>query len=165
MNFTRLRYIAERSIKDEYLFAVTIDENPGSLQKLCNLLNNNNISEFNYRYNRKDKGIIFIGILTDNKDDLFKILSDNYNILDISDNKLAKDHTRYQICGNYSDEELIYTFEFPEKQGALTNFLEKMSEVSNLAEIIIGKHRHGPTGNVMLEFEPMFTKFRDTQNS
>ena len=41
----------------------------------------------------------------------------------------------------------------------------KMNEVSNLAEIIIGKHRHGPTGNVMLEFEAMFTKFKDIQNS
>ncbi len=40
----------------------------------------------------------------------------------------------------------------------------KMSEVSNLAEIIIGKQRHGPTGNVMLEFEAMFTKFKDIQN-
>ena len=41
----------------------------------------------------------------------------------------------------------------------------KMNEVSNLAEIIIGKQRHGPTGNIMLEFEPMFTKFKDIQNS
>ncbi len=41
----------------------------------------------------------------------------------------------------------------------------KMNEVSNLAEIIIGKQRHGPTGNIMLEFEAMFTKFKDTQNS
>jgi len=40
----------------------------------------------------------------------------------------------------------------------------KMNEVSNLAEIIIGKQRHGPTGNIMLEFEAMFTKFKDIQN-
>ena len=40
----------------------------------------------------------------------------------------------------------------------------KMNEVSNLAEIIIGKHRHGPTGNIMLEFEAMFTKFKDRKN-
>ena len=131
MNFARLRYIAERSIKDEYLFAVNIDEKPGSLQKLCNLLENNNITEFNYRYNRKDTGTIFIGILSDNKDNLKKILSDNYDMIDLSDNKLAKEHTRYQVCGNYSGEELIYSFEFPERQGALSNFLEKMSDISN----------------------------------
>jgi len=41
----------------------------------------------------------------------------------------------------------------------------KMNEVSHLAEIIIGKQRHGPTGNIMLEFEAMFTKFKDLQNS
>jgi len=41
----------------------------------------------------------------------------------------------------------------------------KMNEVSHLAEIIIGKQRHGPTGNIMLEFEEMFTKFKDIQNS
>ena len=41
----------------------------------------------------------------------------------------------------------------------------KMNEVSNFAEIIIGKQRHGPTGNIMLEFEAMFTKFKDIQNS
>ena len=40
----------------------------------------------------------------------------------------------------------------------------KMNEVSNLAEIIIGKHRHGPTRSIMLEFEAMFTKFKDRQN-
>ena len=40
----------------------------------------------------------------------------------------------------------------------------KMNEVSSLAEIIIGKQRHGPTGNMMLEFEAMFTKFKDIQN-
>ena len=41
----------------------------------------------------------------------------------------------------------------------------KMNEVSNLAEIIVGKQRHGPTGNIMLEFEAMYTKFKDTQTN
>ena len=41
----------------------------------------------------------------------------------------------------------------------------KMNEVSHLAELIIQKQRHGPTGNIMLEFEAMFTKFRDIQNN
>jgi len=41
----------------------------------------------------------------------------------------------------------------------------KMNEVAHLAEIIIGKQRHGPIGNVSLEFEERFTKFKDTQNN
>tara|TARA_B100001121_G_scaffold211137_1_gene184929 strand:+ start:2930 stop:4348 length:1419 start_codon:yes stop_codon:yes gene_type:complete len=41
----------------------------------------------------------------------------------------------------------------------------KMNEVSHLAELIIGKQRHGPTGNITLEFEEMFTKFKDLQNN
>tara|TARA_B100000787_G_scaffold2879_1_gene2142 strand:+ start:4249 stop:5667 length:1419 start_codon:yes stop_codon:yes gene_type:complete len=39
----------------------------------------------------------------------------------------------------------------------------KMNEVAHLAEIIIGKQRHGPIGKVTLEFEEQFTKFKDTQ--
>ena len=41
---------------------------------------------------------------------------------------------------------------------------QKMDEVSRLAEIIIGKQRHGPTGNVRVEFEAMYTKFKDLEN-
>ena len=41
----------------------------------------------------------------------------------------------------------------------------KMNEVAHLAQIIIGKQRHGPIGNVTLEFEERFTKFKDTQLS
>ncbi len=41
----------------------------------------------------------------------------------------------------------------------------KMNEVSHLAELIISKQRHGPTGNITLEFEEMFTKFKDLQNN
>ena len=39
----------------------------------------------------------------------------------------------------------------------------KMNEVAHLAQIIIQKQRHGPIGNVTLEFEERFTKFKDTQ--
>jgi len=59
-----------------------------------------------------------------------------------------------------------YYLEKQEPRPATVEYAEwqaKMNEVSNLAEIIIGKQRHGPTGNIMLEFEAMFTKFKDTQ--
>ena len=41
---------------------------------------------------------------------------------------------------------------------------QKMDEISRLAEIMIGKQRHGPTGNVKVEFEAMYTKFKDLEN-
>ncbi len=41
---------------------------------------------------------------------------------------------------------------------------QKMDEVSRLADIMIGKQRHGPTGNVQVEFEAMYTKFKDLEN-
>ena len=41
---------------------------------------------------------------------------------------------------------------------------QKMDEISSLAEIMIGKQRHGPTGNVKVEFEAIYTKFKDLEN-
>ena len=41
---------------------------------------------------------------------------------------------------------------------------QKMDEISQLAEIMISKQRHGPTGNVRVEFEAMYTKFKDLEN-
>ena len=41
---------------------------------------------------------------------------------------------------------------------------QKMDEISRLADIMIGKQRHGPTGNVKVEFEAMYTKFKDLDN-
>ena len=41
---------------------------------------------------------------------------------------------------------------------------QKMDEISTIAEIMIGKQRHGPTGNVKVEFEAMYTKFKDLEN-
>ena len=41
----------------------------------------------------------------------------------------------------------------------------KMNDIAHLAELLISKQRHGPTGKIMLEFEEMFTKFKDIQNN
>jgi len=41
---------------------------------------------------------------------------------------------------------------------------QKMDEISHLAEIMIGKQRHGPTGNVKVAFEAMYTKFKNLEN-
>ena len=41
---------------------------------------------------------------------------------------------------------------------------QKMNEISSLAEIMISKQRHGPTGNVKVEFEAMYTKFKNLEN-
>jgi replicative DNA helicase len=37
----------------------------------------------------------------------------------------------------------------------------KMNDILGLADIIIGKQRHGPTGNIQVEFEGQYTKFKD----
>ena len=41
----------------------------------------------------------------------------------------------------------------------------KMNEILGSADIIIGKQRHGPTGNVKVEFEAIYTKFKDIQKT
>ena len=57
-----------------------------------------------------------------------------------------------------------YYLERKEPQTATVEHAEwqaKMGEIANLAQLIIAKQRHGPTGNIELEFEAMFTKFKD----
>ena len=36
-----------------------------------------------------------------------------------------------------------------------------MNDVNGLADIILGKQRHGPTGTIKVEFEGIYTKFKD----
>ena len=59
-----------------------------------------------------------------------------------------------------------YYLERKEPQVATVEHAEwqsKMNDIAHLAQIIIAKQRHGPTGNIDLEFEAMFTKFKDLQ--
>ncbi len=49
------------------------------------------------------------------------------------------------------------------KQGSIeyAEWQSKMSDVHGLADIILGKQRHGPTGTIKVEFEGIYTKFKD----
>ena len=40
----------------------------------------------------------------------------------------------------------------------------KNERYSRSYEILIGKQRHGPTGNIQVEFEGMYTKFKDLKS-
>ena len=61
-----------------------------------------------------------------------------------------------------------YYLERKEPRAGTPEHLEwqsKMDEINGLAEIMIGKQRHGPTGNIRVEFESMYTKFKDFQRN
>ena len=51
------------------------------------------------------------------------------------------------------------------KLGSIESWMAiKNNDVNGLADIIIGKQRHGPTGNIQIQFEAMYTKFKDSTN-
>lgn len=144
MNFDRLRHISERTDigeKREAIFAVTIDEKPGSFKRFCELLGDRRaITEFNYRFADHHKAIVFVGVRTDGgtpeKEALIKELCGcDYAIEDMSDNEMAKLHLRYMVGGHAQGikNETLYRFEFPERPGALLQFLIQMSEEWNIS--------------------------------
>jgi threonine dehydratase len=134
LNFSRLRYISERSNIHEILLSVKIPEKSGSLRTFCKLLNSPDITEFNYRYSDNNIANIFVGINTEDKQNILTILNkNNYELIDLSNNEVAKTHVRYQVGGktNLLNNEVIYNFEFPERNGALLHFLNNLMEVSD----------------------------------
>jgi threonine dehydratase len=140
VNFDRLRYIAERADIGEHveaIIAVTIDEKPGSFLRFCQMLENHSITEFNYRYGSDTQARIFVGVSLSNglaeKKQLLNTLSESFDVLDMSDNSIAKTHIRYMVGGRSScDDEVLYRFEFPERPGALLNFLKKVGDNWNI---------------------------------
>ena len=46
-----------------------------------------------------------------------------------------------------------------------TKWREHGDRIHNLAEVIIGKQRHGPTGTVRLQFTPEYTKFNNLDSN
>ena len=141
VNFDRLRYIAERADLgevNEAIVAVTIPEEPGSFLRFCELLDNNAVTEFNYRYSAKKDAHIFVGVkLTkgeSEKQALIARLSNYFEVFDMSDNSMAITHIRYMVGGHANAEnEVIYRFEFPERPGALLSFLKKVKTEWNIS--------------------------------
>ena len=138
-NFDRLRYISERTEigeKREAIISVTIPERAGSFKKFCGVLGKRNITEFNYRYSHSADAQIFVGVQiagggNDREELIAGLTQKNYPVLDLTDNEMAKLHIRHMVGGHAPEEvtnEVLYRFEFPERPGALLNFLTKLGQ-------------------------------------
>ncbi|PTN12133.1 threonine ammonia-lyase, biosynthetic [Nitrosomonas aestuarii] len=142
MNFDRLRHISERAEIGEHreaVMAVTIPEKPGSFKKFCNLLGTKSITEFNYRYSDSMEAHVFVGISVRNREETEKLIADlqksGLNTQDMSNNEMAKLHIRHLVGGHAPEiqNEILYRFEFPDRPGALMDFLNAMSHNWNIS--------------------------------
>ncbi|OGI40992.1 MAG: PLP-dependent threonine dehydratase [Candidatus Muproteobacteria bacterium RBG_16_62_13] len=142
VNFDRLRYVAERAEigeRREALLAVTIPERPGSLKKFCRILGGHSVTEFNYRYNDPKAAHIFVGVQTGADEKVSRLAATlrrhGYPVLDMTDNEMAKLHIRHLVGGRApnAENEILYRIEFPERPGALMDFLNRMGGTWNIS--------------------------------
>ncbi len=143
VNFDRLRHVAERAEigeRREAILAVTIPEKPGSFRKFCAVIGDHNITEFNYRLADPKAAHIFVGVqIPPNTAKAKKLIvalrAAGYATLDMTDNEMAKLHIRHLVGGRAPNavHEILYRFEFPERPGALLNFLNKMGDGWNIS--------------------------------
>ncbi|WP_093501216.1 threonine ammonia-lyase, biosynthetic [Phytopseudomonas straminea] len=158
VNFDRLRHVAERAElgeKREAIIAVTIPEQPGSFKAFCEAIGKRQITEFNYRYHQDGEAHIFVGVQTHPENDPRAALVENlrsqgFPVLDLTDNELAKLHIRHTVGGHAAavPNECVFRFEFPERPGALFNFLDKLGGRWNIT--LFHYRNHGAAdGRVM----------------
>jgi threonine dehydratase len=142
MNFDRLRFVAERAElgeRREAILAVTIPERPGSFREFCKVLGKRSITEFNYRYADPRIAHLFVGIEVAGRDETAHLLAElkrrRIEASDLSDNEMAKLHVRHLVGGHApsAENEILYRFEFPERPGALMQFLNSMSHGWNIS--------------------------------
>jgi threonine dehydratase len=143
INFDRLRHVAERAQigeQREALLAVTIPEQPGSFRKFCRAIGKRGITEFNYRYSSAQQAHVFAGVQLQDGDEerheLVRLLrAQEYPVEDLTDSELAKLHIRHMVGGRVSGlkDELLFRFQFPERPGALLNFLLSMGNRWNIS--------------------------------
>ena len=162
LNFHGLRYVSERcelGEQREALLAVTIPEQQGSFLKFCQLLGGRSVTEFNYRYADADNACIFVGVrLTrghaERREIIDELNADGYQVVDLSDDEMAKLHVRYMVGGRPSKplRERLYSFEFPESPGALLKFLQTLGTHWNIS--LFHYRSHGTDfGRVLAAFE------------
>jgi threonine dehydratase len=142
MNFDRLRHVSERAElgeQREALIAATIPERPGSFRTFCKTIGKIGITEFNYRYSDEADAQVFAGVklvggLEEKEQLIEKLAAGNYPVVDMTDNEMAKNHVRYMVGGRFPvDNEVLYRFEFPERPGALLDFLTRIGKRWNIS--------------------------------
>ncbi|HSD69514.1 MAG TPA: threonine ammonia-lyase, biosynthetic [Woeseiaceae bacterium] len=143
VNFDRLRHIAERAAvgeQREMLLAVEIPEHPGSFRSFCEAIGKRSVTEFNYRYSDSDKAHIFVGVelrqgAAERHALISKLRALGYPLEDLSDNEVAKLHVRHMVGGRAQklENERLFRFEFPERPGALLNFLQAIGTKWNIS--------------------------------
>lgn len=142
VNFDRLRHIAERAEvgeRREALLAVEIPERPGSFLAFCRVLGKRQVTEFNYRYADAARAQVFVGVELGRGDEeraelIARLAEKGFGILDMTDNETAKLHIRYMVGGHAAGigEETLVRFEFPERPGALLDFLTALGKRWNI---------------------------------
>lgn len=142
LNFHTLRYVSERCELGEHheaLLAVTIPEKKGSFLTFCNILGQRAVTEFNYRYSDDTTARVFVGVRigggAEKQEIIGQLRSGGYDVMDMSEDDVAKTHIRYMIGGRSSSplKERLYSFEFPEQKGALVKFLETLGTQANIS--------------------------------
>jgi len=143
VNFDRLRHIAERAAvgeQAEMLLAAEIPEEPGSFRKFCKIIGRRGVTEFNYRYSDKNKAHIFVGVelskgIAERRTILQQLRDAGYPVEDLSDNEMAKLHVRHMVGGRSPGiaNERLFRFEFPERPGALLDFLNAIGTDWNIS--------------------------------
>jgi len=177
MNFNRLRFVAERAElgeAKEAVFAVTIPERPGAFREFCSRVGRRVITEFNYRLGDRSEAHIFVGVGVASREDARQLESQlveaGYETVDLSGDELAKLHIRHMVGGHAPgtvQNEVAYRFEFPERPGALVEFLDTLGGRWNIS--LFHYRNHGSDfGRVLAGFEvppaerPEFEGFLDT---
>lgn len=142
MNFNRLRYVSERAEageEGEALLAVTIPERPGAFLEFCKTIGKRGVTEFNYRLAQREEAHIFVGLQTAGAEEANSVVDllqeRGYAVVDLSHDDLAKTHIRHMVGGRATDvaDEVLFRFEFPERPGALMEFLSRLGQQWNIS--------------------------------